>query len=143
LKYSREYETQADILGAQIMASAGYDPRDLANMFRTIEQQSGGSRNPEWLSSHPDPGNRYNNINREAQCFELREAASEIPANFSASKADFQDSHAPNQWKKLHAISKAEEMDKDKIRWRTADIQVASNCLLHAPECFLAAILYK
>jgi Zn-dependent protease with chaperone function len=67
LKYSREYETQADILGAQIMASAGYDPRDLANMFRTIEQQSGGSRNPEWLSSHPDPGNRYNNINREAQ----------------------------------------------------------------------------
>jgi Zn-dependent protease with chaperone function len=66
-KYSREYETQADILGAQIMANAGYDPRDLANMFRTIEQQSGGSRNPEWLSSHPDPGNRYNNINREAQ----------------------------------------------------------------------------
>jgi Zn-dependent protease with chaperone function len=67
LKYSREYETQADILGAQIMASAGYDPRDLANMFRTIEQQSGGQRAPEWLSSHPNPGNRYENINREAQ----------------------------------------------------------------------------
>ncbi len=66
-KYSREYETQADILGAQIMANAGYDPRDLANMFRTIEQQSGGSRSPEWLSSHPNPGNRYETINREAQ----------------------------------------------------------------------------
>lgn len=66
-KYSREYETQADTLGAQIMANAGYDPRDLANMFRTIEQQSGGSRSPEWLSSHPNPGNRYNNIEREAQ----------------------------------------------------------------------------
>ncbi|HYE15291.1 MAG TPA: M48 family metallopeptidase [Pyrinomonadaceae bacterium] len=66
LKYSRKYETQADILGAQIMARAGYDPRDLANMFRTIEQQGGGSRGPEWLSSHPNPGNRYERINQEA-----------------------------------------------------------------------------
>jgi predicted Zn-dependent protease len=33
LKYKREYEEQADILGTQIMARAGYDPRDLANMF--------------------------------------------------------------------------------------------------------------
>ena len=66
-KYSRDYENQADILGAQIMANAGYDPRDLANMFRTIEQQSGGSRAPEWLSSHPNPANRYETINREAQ----------------------------------------------------------------------------
>ncbi len=65
-KYSREYESQADILGAQIMARAGYDPRDLANMFKTIEQQSGGSNGPEWLSSHPNPGNRYERINQEA-----------------------------------------------------------------------------
>lgn len=65
-KYSREYETQADILGAQMLADAGYDPRDLANMFRTIEQQSGGSRAPEWLSSHPNPGNRFEKINKEA-----------------------------------------------------------------------------
>lgn len=67
LRYSRDYEKQADILGSQIMARAGYDPRDLANMFRTIEQQSGGSRAPEWLSSHPNPGSRYETINREAQ----------------------------------------------------------------------------
>jgi len=67
LKYSRKYETQADILGAQIMARAGYDPRDLANMFRTIERQSGGrGGGPEWLSSHPNPGNRYERINQEA-----------------------------------------------------------------------------
>jgi Zn-dependent protease with chaperone function len=67
LKYSRKYESQADILGAQIMARAGYDPRDLANMFRTIEQQGGGRSGPEWLSSHPNPGNRYEAITREAQ----------------------------------------------------------------------------
>ncbi|HKP71163.1 MAG TPA: M48 family metallopeptidase [Pyrinomonadaceae bacterium] len=65
LKYSRDYETQADILGSKIMAQAGYDPRDLANMFQTIQQQSKGG-GPEWLSSHPDPGNRYQKINAEA-----------------------------------------------------------------------------
>ncbi len=65
-KYSREYETQADMLGAQIMANAGYDPRDLANMFQTIESQRSGGGAPEFLSSHPNPGNRFNNINREA-----------------------------------------------------------------------------
>jgi beta-barrel assembly-enhancing protease len=65
LKYGRAYESQADLLGAQILARAGYDPREMANMFKTIEAQGGG-RSPEWLSSHPNPGNRYEAINREA-----------------------------------------------------------------------------
>ena len=67
LKYSRDYERQADLLGAQIMARAGYDPRDMANMFQTIQSKGGGSGGPEWLSSHPNPGNRYAAINKEAQ----------------------------------------------------------------------------
>ncbi len=67
LKYSREYETEADILGSQIMARAGYDPRDLAEMFRTIEATSGGSGGPQWMSSHPNPGNRYQRIEQEAK----------------------------------------------------------------------------
>jgi Zn-dependent protease with chaperone function len=66
LRYSREYEKQADILGSHIMAAAGYDPRDMANVFKTI-QQEGGSGAPQWLSDHPDPGNRYEYINEEAQ----------------------------------------------------------------------------
>ena len=65
LKYSREYERQADLMGAQIMARAGYNPREMANMFKTI-QAEGGSGGPEWLSSHPDPGNRYDAIVKEA-----------------------------------------------------------------------------
>ncbi|HYY96327.1 MAG TPA: M48 family metallopeptidase [Pyrinomonadaceae bacterium] len=64
-KFSRGYEKQADLLGAQIMARAGYDPRDLAAMFQKIEQQ-GGSGGPEWLSDHPNPGNRYQYIMQEA-----------------------------------------------------------------------------
>ncbi|MEO6589879.1 MAG: M48 family metallopeptidase [Pyrinomonadaceae bacterium] len=88
LRYSRDYERQADTLGAQIMARAGYDPRDLANMFRTIEGQSGGNRGPEWLSSHPDPGSRYESINREAQL--LRVSPSEATQDTRA----FQDTQA-------------------------------------------------
>jgi Zn-dependent protease with chaperone function len=65
LKFSREYETEADLLGAQIMAAAGYDPRDLANMFRTLEQQGAGGGG--FLSDHPSPSDRYARINREAQ----------------------------------------------------------------------------
>jgi beta-barrel assembly-enhancing protease len=65
LRYSRDYETEADILGARIMANAGYDPRDLANMFRTIEAQGGGGGG--FFSDHPSPANRYARINQEAQ----------------------------------------------------------------------------
>ena len=64
--YSRKAEKEADIVGANIMARAGYDPRDLASMFRTIAGEGGGQRAPEWVSSHPDPGNRYTYINQEA-----------------------------------------------------------------------------
>ena len=66
LRFSREYERQADIEGSHIMAAAGYDPREMANMFKTIAKQ-GGSGAPQWLSDHPDPGNREQYITREAQ----------------------------------------------------------------------------
>ena len=69
LKFSREYETEADVLGAQIMARAGYDPRDLANMFRTIEQQGGGGGG--FLSDHPSPKDRYARISQEAQMLQV------------------------------------------------------------------------
>ena len=83
LRYSREYETQADILGARIMADAGYDPRDLANMFRTIAGQNTGGRSPEWLSSHPDPGNRFEKINQEAQYLNVSSNPIKITRDFS------------------------------------------------------------
>jgi len=66
LRFSREYEKQADLEGSHIMARAGYDPRDMANMFRTIEKQ-GGAGGPQWLSDHPNPGNRVEYITQEAE----------------------------------------------------------------------------
>jgi beta-barrel assembly-enhancing protease len=82
LKYGREYEREADLLGAQIMARAGYDPRRMADMFRTIEQQSKGSGGPEWMSSHPHPANRYEAIQKEASMLRIEGTA--------PSQADFQ-----------------------------------------------------
>jgi hypothetical protein len=78
LRYSRDFEKQADLLGSQIMARAGYDPRALAHMFETIERESkegGGSGNPQWLSSHPNPGNRTQYINKEADALTVASAA--------------------------------------------------------------------
>ncbi len=57
LKYSRDAEKQADLLGAQIMAGAGYNPIEMARFFEKLEAE-GGSRGPQFFSSHPNPGNR-------------------------------------------------------------------------------------
>src|SRR5438270_111506 len=73
LRFGREYERQADIEGSHIMASAGYDPRDMANMFKTIEKQSGPG-GPQWLSDHPNPGDRYTYITKEAQALRVENA---------------------------------------------------------------------
>jgi len=84
LKFSREYETEADILGAQIMARAGYDPRDLANMFQTIERQGGGGGG--FLSDHPSASDRYARINQEAQYLRVNTSANRDSREFARVK---------------------------------------------------------
>ncbi len=64
LKYSRGDEAQADAVGAIIMYKAGYNPVELANFFETLAQQGGGG-GPQFLSDHPNPGNRYAAIEKE------------------------------------------------------------------------------
>ncbi|HEY0004792.1 MAG TPA: M48 family metallopeptidase [Pyrinomonadaceae bacterium] len=58
LKFGRTAESQADLEGAHVMARTGYDPRDMAAFFKTLESRSGQQRTPEMLSDHPNPGNR-------------------------------------------------------------------------------------
>ncbi len=79
LRFSREFEKQADLEGAQIMAAAGYDPRDMANVFRRIEQE-GGAGGPQWLSDHPNPGNRVEYIEQEAQRLQVRNSVRDTRA---------------------------------------------------------------
>jgi predicted Zn-dependent protease len=53
-----------------MMARAGYDPRDLARVFENIEKQAGGG-SPQWMSDHPNPGNRSEYIAQEAAMLQV------------------------------------------------------------------------
>ncbi len=64
LKYSRHDEAQADSVGAIIMYKAGYDPRAMAEFFQKLEKE-GGPGGPQFLSDHPNPGNRVQAVERE------------------------------------------------------------------------------
>jgi Zn-dependent protease with chaperone function len=63
LKYSRGDEAQADAVGAMILYKAGYNPQALADFFKTLAAQ--GSTGPQFLSDHPNPGNREEAIQKE------------------------------------------------------------------------------
>ena len=63
------------------MARAGYDPRDLGRMFETIEKEGERRRPPQWLSSHPNPGNRSQYIAEEAAAAAHRTAPSDPAAS--------------------------------------------------------------
>ncbi len=64
LSYSRKAETQADIVGTRELLAAGYNPIEMANFFQKLEE-SGGAQGPQFLSSHPNPGNRVKNVTAE------------------------------------------------------------------------------
>jgi predicted Zn-dependent protease len=61
LKFSRDDESQSDMLGLRYMTRTGYDPNEMPKMFVTLDRISelqGGGRIPAWASTHPDPDNR-------------------------------------------------------------------------------------
>jgi len=67
LKFSRDDENQADALGVRYSSRANYDARQMVSvmqMLDNLEAQSGGKL-PEWLATHPNPGNRIEHINSE------------------------------------------------------------------------------
>ena len=65
LRYSRGDEAQADEVGAMILHRAGYNPQAMADFFKTLEAQGGSG--PQFLSDHPNPGNREAAIQKEIQ----------------------------------------------------------------------------
>lgn len=61
MPYSRAHESEADRLGLIFMAKAGYDPVEALALWERMEK-AGGSRGPEWLSTHPHPETRRTQI---------------------------------------------------------------------------------
>lgn len=64
LKYGRSSETEADMLGMRYMERAGYNPIGQLRVMEVLMNNSKGSRAPEWLSTHPYPKSRIDEIGR-------------------------------------------------------------------------------
>jgi predicted Zn-dependent protease len=67
MKFGREDELESDKLGVRFMAEAGYDPRSMVEVMRILEAASGGGRQPEFFSTHPNPGRRVERIEEAIQ----------------------------------------------------------------------------
>ena len=65
LRYSRTAESQADIMGTQVLYDTGYDPRALAQFFEKLEAEMKGKTPPEFFSNHPNPERRFERVDEE------------------------------------------------------------------------------
>jgi Zn-dependent protease with chaperone function len=65
LRYSRSAETQADVMGTQVLCDSGYDPRAMAQFFEKLQAESKGKNPPEFFSDHPSPERRVERVDEE------------------------------------------------------------------------------
>jgi hypothetical protein len=84
LRYSRSDETQADVLGTQTLYDAGYDPRAMAQFFEKLQAETKGKNPPQFLSDHPNPGNRVERVNEEI------DKLGGVPPNAKRDSAEFE-----------------------------------------------------
>ena len=96
LKFSRSAESQADLLGAQLMARAGYNPIEMARFFEKLEAQ-GGRGGPEFFASHPNPGNRRKAIEEEIRTLQQRNYTDGESEDFRRIKAQLGSLPAPDR----------------------------------------------
>lgn len=69
LRFSRDDERQADVLGVEYSTKVGYDAREMANFFQTLDKMQSKSEQgglPDWFSTHPDPADRIVDVRKEA-----------------------------------------------------------------------------
>ncbi len=79
MKYSRGDESQADAVGAVILYKSGYNPQSMADFFQTLGSQ-GGSAPPQFLSSHPNPANRQQAIQKQIAQWPPQTFATDSPS---------------------------------------------------------------
>ena len=91
MKYSRDAETEADMVGAQIIYDAGFDPQAVVSFFAKLKEQQGGKSGPQFLASHPDPGNRGKEISRILSRFPGKTFNTKDSAEFLAAKKSLSD----------------------------------------------------
>ena len=84
LRYSRSDETQADVLGTQALYDNGYDPRAMAQFFEKLDAETKGKNPPQFLSDHPNPGNRAARVQEEI------DKLGGVPANAKRDSPEFE-----------------------------------------------------
>lgn len=62
LPFSRRHESEADTIGLDLMARAGFDPRESVTLWQNMQQASGGGQPPAWMSTHPSQGQRIDGL---------------------------------------------------------------------------------
>ena len=62
LKFSRTHESEADLIGLDRMAAAGFDPRESVPLWQNMDAAAQGARPPEFRSTHPNPATRINDL---------------------------------------------------------------------------------
>jgi len=67
LRYSRSAETQADVMGTQVLFDTGYDPRAMAQFFEKLQAETAGKNPPQFFSDHPNPDNRLERVDEEIE----------------------------------------------------------------------------
>jgi len=107
LRYSRDAERQADLMGAQILYDAGYDPTGMPEFFEKL-QAGAGDRGTEFFSSHPNPGNRATDVATEIQMLGDR------PQTYLDNFSDFR-----RIKERLSDIPEASDDDSDRDRPQT------------------------
>ncbi|MCF2948307.1 M48 family metallopeptidase [Paraglaciecola aquimarina] len=63
LPFGRTHETEADLIGLELMAKAGFQPQQASKLWQNMDKAAGGKRQPEWLSTHPLPTTRIKTLN--------------------------------------------------------------------------------
>ena len=84
LRYSRTAESQADVMGTQVLYDSGYDPRAMAQFFEKLEAESKGKNPPEFFSDHPNPEHRVERVDEEV------EKLGGVQPNFKQDSAEFE-----------------------------------------------------
>src|SRR5579864_6360810 len=84
LRYSRSAETQADVMGTQVLYDTGYDPRAMAQFFEKLEAETKGKNPPEFFSDHPNPDHRLERVDEEI------DKLGGVPSNARRDSADFE-----------------------------------------------------
>jgi predicted Zn-dependent protease len=77
LKYSRDHESESDKLGVEYSSKIGYDANQMANFFGTMKRitENSGQAIPEFMSTHPDPGNRLSKVRELAKDYQAKNPA--------------------------------------------------------------------